>query len=100
MSYHLDKMPYKDFSLPKPHKERLIDAGPVPDLSTRYPVRCPLCEQEGQSGKMSLCFDQVHHRYFVKHQTPAQHDIPLCGGTTGAETVQKWNDWAANQRLN
>lgn len=47
----LDRMPYKDFSLPKPpHKERLIIAGPLPDLSTCYPMPCPLCEREGVAG--------------------------------------------------
>ena len=100
--YHpqLDKMSYKGFSLPRPpHKERIIVAGPLTDrfiqnLLTKYPVRCPLCEQEGQSGKMSLCYDQVHNRYFIKHSSPAQHDVPLCEGATGAETIQKWNTWA------
>lgn len=96
----LDRMPYKDFSLPKPpHKERLIVAGPLPDLSTCYPAPCPLCEREGQPGKMSLCYDQVHSRYFLRHQdTTIQHDVPLCEGATGAEAVQKWNAWAASQR--
>lgn len=98
MSYpQLDKMPYKDFSLPQPpHKERII-AGPLPDLSTRYPVMCPLCKRSGQPGKLSLCYDQVHGQYFIKHSHPDQHEVPLCEGATGAEAIQKWNDWVATQ---
>lgn len=100
MKHPLDKLPYKDFSLPKHHKERIVMAGPTPDLRSRYPLPCPMCKRSRKPGKLSLCYDQVHSRYFIKHSHPDQHVVPLCEGATGAEAIQKWNDWVTSQPSN